>query len=54
MAEAEGGQSAAGWRDTGGAAIKYLGLGDWSLPGVELAASAAICKVATQGYQAQA
>ena len=28
-AGAEGGQSAAGWRDTGGAAIKYPGLGYW-------------------------
>ena len=51
---AEGGQSAAGWRDTGGVVIKYPGLGDWSLPEAVLGASAVIRKVAAQGYQALA
>ena len=55
VAGAEGGQSAAKWRDTRGAAIKYPGLGGWwSLAGAVLAASAAVRRVATQGYQALA
>ena len=51
---AEVGQSAAGWRDTGGVVIKYPGPGDWSLLGAVPGASAAIRKVAAQGYQALA
>ena len=54
VAGAEGGQSAAGWRDTGGVVIKYPGLGDWSLLVAVPGASAAIRKVAAQGYQAPA
>ena len=54
MAEVEGGQSAAGWRDTGRAAIKYPGLGDWSLLKAVLTASATIRKAAVQEYQALA
>ena len=53
-AGAEGGQSAAGWRDTGGVVIKYPGLGGWSLLRAVPAASAAIRKAAAQGYQALA